>query len=235
MAASKRGRTQLRPRSTADRSYPGEPRFTHIKTIVKIDLRTEYPDQSTTSDTRLYISSAPLDIDRLANAARAHWGVESMQLEEIVWVPTGCFSSGFDASFAFVGANEAKREAAHDGHVLGAVATAVARQIVLEFNVEQPTQMSVNLDSLPCPAQDCHHPVHSPLADSGLESLDAARINSPRIISSDGDSVTFLDAAIRGVNFASRLTEKPPAAGSVGMCGCFGGVSLQNPVTMQPA
>jgi hypothetical protein len=50
----------------------------------------------------------------------------------IVWVPTGCFSSGFDASFAFVGANEAKREAAHDGHVLGAVATAVARQIVLE-------------------------------------------------------------------------------------------------------
>jgi hypothetical protein len=32
----------------------------------------------TASDTRLYISSAPLDIDRLANAARGHWGVESM-------------------------------------------------------------------------------------------------------------------------------------------------------------
>jgi hypothetical protein len=29
--------------------HPGEPRFTHIKTIVKIDLLTEYPDQSTTS------------------------------------------------------------------------------------------------------------------------------------------------------------------------------------------
>lgn len=63
---------------------------------------------------------------------------ELEQLEKIVWVPTGCFSSGFDASFAFVGANQAKREAAQDGHVLGAAATAVARQIVLEFNVEQP-------------------------------------------------------------------------------------------------
>jgi len=64
--------------TVSDRSYPGEPRFTHIKTIVKVDLLTEYPDQSTTSDTRLYISSAALDIDRLANAARGHWGVESM-------------------------------------------------------------------------------------------------------------------------------------------------------------
>jgi predicted transposase YbfD/YdcC len=62
----------------SDRSYPGEPRFTHIKTIVKVDLLTEYPDQSTSFDTRLYISSAALDIDRLANAARGHWGVESM-------------------------------------------------------------------------------------------------------------------------------------------------------------
>ena len=64
--------------TVSDRSYPSEPRFTHMKTIVKIDLLTEYPDQSPTSDTRLYISSAPLDIDRLANAARGHWAVESM-------------------------------------------------------------------------------------------------------------------------------------------------------------
>ena len=42
---------------------------THIKTIVKANLLTEYPDQSTTFDTRLYISSAPPDIDWLANAA----------------------------------------------------------------------------------------------------------------------------------------------------------------------
>ena len=45
--------------------------------MVKVDLRTEYPDRST-FDTRLYISSAPLDIERLANGARGHWGVESM-------------------------------------------------------------------------------------------------------------------------------------------------------------
>ena len=59
----------------SDRSYPGEPRFSHIKTIVKVDLLTEYPDQSTSFDSRLYISSAALDIDRLANAARGQWGV----------------------------------------------------------------------------------------------------------------------------------------------------------------
>jgi predicted transposase YbfD/YdcC len=53
------------------RSYPA--RFTTIETIVKIDPHIEYPDRST-SDTRLYISSAPLDIERLANGIRGHWG-----------------------------------------------------------------------------------------------------------------------------------------------------------------
>jgi hypothetical protein len=37
----------------SDRSYPGGPRFTTIKTIPKVDLHTEYPDRST-FDTRLY-------------------------------------------------------------------------------------------------------------------------------------------------------------------------------------
>jgi hypothetical protein len=40
--------------------------------------------------------------------------------------------------FGFVGAQEAEREAADDGHVLGAVAGAVARQVVLELHVEHP-------------------------------------------------------------------------------------------------
>jgi hypothetical protein len=62
--------------TVSDRSYRVEPRFTHIKTMVKIDLLTQYPHQSTTSDTRLDISSAPLDIDRLANVARGRWGGE---------------------------------------------------------------------------------------------------------------------------------------------------------------
>jgi predicted transposase YbfD/YdcC len=61
----------------SERSYPGQPRFTTIKTIIKVDTRTEHADRST-SDTRTYISSAPLDIEQIANGVRGHWGVESM-------------------------------------------------------------------------------------------------------------------------------------------------------------
>lgn len=59
------------------RSYPGAPRFKNINTLLKVVNRTEYADRCTI-DTRLYISSAPLDIERLAKGARGHWGVESM-------------------------------------------------------------------------------------------------------------------------------------------------------------
>jgi predicted transposase YbfD/YdcC len=61
----------------SDRSYPGQPRFATIKTIVKVHARTEYADRCS-FDTRHYISSAPLDIERLASGGRAHWGIESM-------------------------------------------------------------------------------------------------------------------------------------------------------------
>jgi len=61
----------------ADKSYPGQPRFEGVKTILRVVNRTEYADKCTI-DTRYYISSAPLDIERLANGARGHWGVESM-------------------------------------------------------------------------------------------------------------------------------------------------------------
>src|SRR5216684_957677 len=61
----------------SERSYPGQPRFITIKTIVKVDTRTEHTDRST-FDTRTYICSAPLDIERTAKAIRGHWGVESM-------------------------------------------------------------------------------------------------------------------------------------------------------------
>ena len=61
----------------SSRSYPGEPRFCGIKTILKVLARVEYKDRCS-FDTRLFISSAPCDIDRLAAAARGHWGVESM-------------------------------------------------------------------------------------------------------------------------------------------------------------
>ncbi len=61
----------------SDRSYPGEPRFTNIKTVAKVYSRTEHVDRCS-FDTRFYISSAPLNIERIASAARGHWGVESM-------------------------------------------------------------------------------------------------------------------------------------------------------------
>src|SRR5580658_8336707 len=61
----------------SDRSYPGEPRFTTIKTLVKVHSRIEYADRCS-FDTRFYISSAPLNIERIATATRGHWGVESM-------------------------------------------------------------------------------------------------------------------------------------------------------------
>lgn len=59
------------------RSYPGQPRFSGIRTILKVEERAEHPDR-TTLDTRYFISSAPLDIERLARGTRGHWGVESM-------------------------------------------------------------------------------------------------------------------------------------------------------------
>ena len=45
--------------------------------MVKVHARAEYADRCS-FDTRYYISSAPLDIERLARGARGHWGVESM-------------------------------------------------------------------------------------------------------------------------------------------------------------
>ncbi len=62
---------------TSERSYPGQPRFKNIKTLVKVYARVEYADRCS-FDTRYYISSAPLDIERIASAVRGHWGVESM-------------------------------------------------------------------------------------------------------------------------------------------------------------
>src|SRR5712675_24730 len=62
---------------TSERSYPGQPRFKNIKTIAKVHARAEYADRCS-FDTHHYISSAPLDIERIARGARGHWGVESM-------------------------------------------------------------------------------------------------------------------------------------------------------------
>jgi predicted transposase YbfD/YdcC len=61
----------------SERSYPGQPRFKNIKTIVKVHARAEHADRCS-FETHYHISSAPLDIERIARGARGHWGVESM-------------------------------------------------------------------------------------------------------------------------------------------------------------
>jgi predicted transposase YbfD/YdcC len=61
----------------SDRSYPGAPRFSNIKTLVKVHARVELADRCS-FETRYFISSAPCDIERLSAGVRGHWGVESM-------------------------------------------------------------------------------------------------------------------------------------------------------------
>ena len=61
----------------SNKSYPGQPRFSNIRTLLMVQDRTEHADRST-FDTRYYIASAALDIERLAKGVRGHWGVESM-------------------------------------------------------------------------------------------------------------------------------------------------------------
>ena len=61
---------------TGSKNFPGQPHFQNIRTIIKVVNRTEY-EHKYTFDTRLYISWAPLDIDRLCDCIRGYWGVES--------------------------------------------------------------------------------------------------------------------------------------------------------------
>jgi hypothetical protein len=76
--------------------------------------------------------------------------------EQEVWVPSGDLAAGFDAALWLIAANEVEGEAADDNHVLGPVALSVAREVVLEGDVEEPV-----------------HALDAPVATSGLgEALD---------------------------------------------------------------
>lgn len=59
------------------RSYPGRPRFPGIATLIQVHTVTEKAGH-TSVEVRSYISSARLDIERISQAVRGHWGVESM-------------------------------------------------------------------------------------------------------------------------------------------------------------
>jgi len=61
----------------SDRHYPGEPRFPGIATLIQVHTTVQQAG-TTTQETRTYIASLPLDINRIAAAIRGHWGVESM-------------------------------------------------------------------------------------------------------------------------------------------------------------
>jgi hypothetical protein len=59
-----------------------------------------------------------------------------LQQPEQEIVPSGALSACFDAALGFEIADDIEREAPDDRHVLGAVPGAIARQIVLELDVE---------------------------------------------------------------------------------------------------
>jgi predicted transposase YbfD/YdcC len=61
----------------SDRRYPDEPRFPGIATLIQVHSTVEQGEK-VTQETRTYISSLSLDIDKIADAIRGHWGVESM-------------------------------------------------------------------------------------------------------------------------------------------------------------
>lgn len=60
-----------------DRRYPGEPRFPHLKSLVKTTTRCEWRGK-VSEETRYFISSAALTPERAAEAIRSHWGIESL-------------------------------------------------------------------------------------------------------------------------------------------------------------
>jgi len=59
-----------------DRRFPGEPRFSHIAAIAKVETRTELADRCR-SESRFFISSRPLTTQQFAEAIRGHWRIEN--------------------------------------------------------------------------------------------------------------------------------------------------------------
>ena len=58
------------------RRFPGELRLPDVACVVRVASRTELKD-CCRSETRYYISSAPLTATRAAHGVRGHWRIES--------------------------------------------------------------------------------------------------------------------------------------------------------------
>ena len=68
---------------SADRRYPGEPRFPGLAAIAMVEASVQRPATGTSSiERRYYIASTPLSPERLAEAVRGHWGIEN----QLHWV-----------------------------------------------------------------------------------------------------------------------------------------------------
>lgn len=58
------------------RRFPGELRLPDVASIVRVETTAHLADRSRT-DTRYFVSSAPLAAERAAAAVRGHWGIEN--------------------------------------------------------------------------------------------------------------------------------------------------------------
>ena len=61
---------------TADRRFPGELRLPGVACILRVETEARLADR-TRSDTRYFISSAPLTARQAADAVRGHWAIEN--------------------------------------------------------------------------------------------------------------------------------------------------------------
>jgi len=70
-----------------DRRFPGELRLPGVKTLIRVERRTQLKT-SCRQEVRYYISSADLTAEQAAEAVRRHWGIEN----ELHWVLDCTFS-----------------------------------------------------------------------------------------------------------------------------------------------
>lgn len=61
---------------TGQRRFPGEARFPGVRTVIKVESRTELADRCR-ADTRFFIASRPLTAEAAAQAVRSHWRIEN--------------------------------------------------------------------------------------------------------------------------------------------------------------
>ena len=72
---------------SGDRRFPGELRLPGVACVIRVEARIQR-GQAMHTENRYYISSAPLDASKAAQAVRGHWGIEN----SLHWVLDVTFS-----------------------------------------------------------------------------------------------------------------------------------------------